>query len=133
MKKLLKILLVPAIIGLAVAYYMYNKPAKTSANLKPDFELTAGSLFQEFSDNEADANTKYLDKVVQVSGKIREVQKDDSGIKLVLETDDAMFGVICEIDGDNSDKDYKVGDEVKLKGFCTGLLMDVVITRCVEI
>ena len=47
-----------------------------------------------------------------------------------------MTRVSCDLDYLSEHptlKNYKVGDPIKLKGFGTGMLMDVVLDRCVII
>jgi hypothetical protein len=42
-----------------------------------------------------------------------------------------MFGVICQMAESNRDAiaELSAGDEVTIKGECSGMLMDVVLTR----
>ena len=105
------------------------------AKASTDYKLESKALFAEFESNEASANEKYLGKVVEVSGTIQEVNMDDGNKKIILEGDGMMFGVICNLDElTNSHRtDFKAGENVTLKCKCTGILMDVVLDRCIEI
>ena len=70
------------------------------------------------------------------SGKIKEVATDENGMmSLTLESGSEMFGVICQMDNLSKHQrtEFEEGEEVKLKGICTGVLMDVVLVRCVEV
>ena len=136
MKKYFKYLLVLAVLGAAVAYYMYNKPHKNISKAKADLELSALQLFTDFQDDEPKANTKYLDKIVAIEGVVKAVSKDENGMTSVtLEAGSDMFGVICQMDDLSQHKrlDFQEGEKVKFKGICTGVLMDVVLVRCVEV
>jgi hypothetical protein len=44
-----------------------------------------------------------------------------------------MAGVLCQFaaNGKKSLELMKIGDQVKVKGVCTGALMDVILTRCI--
>jgi tRNA_anti-like len=138
LKKILLIGAVLAGVGGGVGYYMWNKPH--AAIGKPDITTTATELAAEFGKDENAATKKFMGDasktlIIQVSGKISEVKNDTSGIALALETGDPINGVSCVLDKFTKQPrtDYKVGEEVTLKGICTGKLSDVVIDRCVPV
>ncbi len=137
MKKMILIAASLVVIsGLGFGYYMYNKPHEDINKKIADFEVTASQLFNAFESDEINANATYLDKVVQVKGTVQSASTNDEGItSITLETDDLMFGVICQLDqfSEHANKDFKEGKEVHFKGLCTGKLMDVVLVRCVEV
>jgi hypothetical protein len=137
LKKLLIFGCLAAVIGGGVGYYMWNKPHAEIG--QPNFTITATELAAEFTADDAKATEKYvgsMDKmiVVQVSGTVASVENDSSGVSLSLETGDPINGVSCVLDKFTKQQktDYKVGDNVVLKGICTGKLTDVVIDRCVQ-
>jgi hypothetical protein len=132
MKKIIVLLTVLAIAGTIAAYYLYNKPVGSLHSRKADVIIRADSLFSAFESNEADANRKYLNKVILVSGRVQALNSDTGGTTVSLGTTDGMFGVNCRLE-DNSLHSgiYDIGREVRLKGLCTGYLMDVVMVRCV--
>lgn len=137
LKRILQLGLIALVIGGGVGYYMWNKPHEAIG--KANFTITATDLAAEFDKDETAANAKYIGKdgnmiVVQVSGKISDVKNDTSGITIALETGDPINGVSCVLDRftKQTRTDYKVGEEVKLKGLCTGKLSDVIIDRCVQ-
>jgi hypothetical protein len=137
LKKLLIFGCLAAVIGGGVGYYMWNKPHAEIG--QPNFTITATELAAEFTADDAKATEKYvgsMDKmiVVQVSGTVASIENDSSGVSLSLETGDPINGVSCVLDKFTKQQktDYKVGDNVVLKGICTGKLTDVVIDRCVQ-
>ena len=138
LKRILQFGLIALLIGGSIGYYMWNKPHESIG--KPNFTITATDIVAEFDKDEAEAMKKYVGQdgntiVVQVSGKISDVKKDTSGITIALDTGDPINGVSCVLDRftKHPHTDFKVGDEVKLKGLVTGKLSDVVIDRCVEV
>lgn len=134
MKKILSIGLLLALLGIGAAYFIYNKPFQNMDKAKTDVVIEAAELFSAFDSNEAEANQKYLDKVVKVSGTVKEVSAgDDGNLSITLESGSEMFGVICQLDNlsEQPKKDFEVGEQVSFKGICTGMLMDVVLVRCV--
>lgn len=136
MIKYLKYLLILVAIGGAFGYYMYHKPHQNMDSATAEIQLSATQLFTDYENDEAGANGKYLDKIMEVSGKIKEVTTDENGMmSLTLASGSQMFGVICQMDNltTHNRTEFKEGEEVKLKGICTGVLMDVVLVRCVEV
>jgi hypothetical protein len=122
-------IVIPVIICLAlgVAYYEYNKPAQDVADLKAE-PVTAVALFKDFTSNEPKANISYLNKALEVSGKVLEVKHtQNEQLQIILDSGDPMFGIACTMDG--SQKNVKPGDQVTIKGICTGYLNDVVIIK----
>ena len=86
-------------------------------------ELTADQIFQEFMENDSVAASKYAEKVVQVSGEIYGVELNENEPQIVLSTNDPSGFVRCgfEKDSTKSYDGFSVGDQIKLKGFCTGI------------
>lgn len=125
----LALLLVVAIGG----YWQYNKPSRNLAEESADMTINATQLYQQFSENEAQANQQYLDKVVQVRGKLQTINREGSGLNLILDAGSEMGGVICEIPKENIPEglNLETGRELTIKGQCTGFLMDVVLVKCV--
>jgi uncharacterized protein HemX len=136
MKKYLSYAILLVIIGIGVGFYMYNKPHQNIKNSKADFKIEANQLFATFDENESEANTKYLDKIIEVKGTVREVSVDEEGnINVMLDSESELSGVICQLDNLTTHKktNFSPGEKVTFKGICTGMLMDVVMVRCVEI
>lgn len=131
-KKTIIVLSVVIIVLLAgvFVYMTYNKPHKSVNDV--DFSMDATLLVAEFEQDEAAANTKYLDKVVEVKGTVKEVMKSDSSITLLLGEADAMSSVSCSLSaGAAKDAgDVKAGDEVTIRGICSGMLLDVALANC---
>lgn len=133
-KRILIVLLTVPVLAAGVGYYMYNKPTESLKNMKVQVSMTSDALFTAFEQDETAANKAYLDKVVEVKGKIQSLNSDTSGVSVSLNTTSGMFGVICKFENKETDiNQYQVGQEVKLKGICTGYLMDVVLVRCVPV
>jgi hypothetical protein len=132
MKKLIGIGLVLLAVGGAVGWYFFQKPVGSLNSETAAFELEAATLLGDYESDETAANSKYLGKIVTVKGTVAAVETKSDGLKSVtLEAGSVMAGVICELDGSTSKQEFKAGQTVSFKGECTGMLMDVVVTRCV--
>jgi tRNA_anti-like len=120
---------VPLIIcvALGIVYYEYNKPAEDVINLKAQ-PVTAVDLFKDYTSDESKANISYLNKALQVSGKVLEVKHtQNKQLQIILDSGDPVFGIACTMD--NAQKNIKPGEQVTIKGICTGYLNDVVIIK----
>lgn len=136
MKKFLLIGLLLAILAIGVGLMIYHKPHKNMQSAKADFTMPATELYTAFETDESTANTKFLDKVVQVEGVVQSVSKDDAGkISVTLDAGGMLGGVICQLDdlSEHAKTSFEEGEKVVFKGICTGLLMDVVLVRCVVV
>lgn len=137
MKKLILPLLVLIAGGVAVGYYMWNKPPATVDRKTPDYTLDSQTLYADFQKNEDTANARYLGKVIQVTGVIQEiVPGEDLRMQVILETGDIMSRINCVMEETHAQflqRNLKKGDTVTIKGFCTGMLDDVIIDRCIVV
>ena len=126
MKKWVKILLILFVIGaLAVAgvvYYVYNKPHRDVTKEK-GISLTAQQLYDAFKTNEADANAKYLEKAIELSGEVAQVTTHQDGQVVVdFKTSDPMVLINCTFK--THPGNIKPGDTLTFKGICTGYIPD---------
>lgn len=133
MKKTLLILVAIGLIAGLIGVYLYFKPVRSVADEKADFSLTAGKFVAEYEKDEKAANAKYLGKVVEIGGTVSEINTDKNGTININLAGEEIAGVSCQMFKDQKEntKNIKEGDEVNIKGRCTGILMDVVLTDCV--
>jgi hypothetical protein len=115
--------------GAVVGYKMYNKPHRSVEEAKA-ITVAAIQLATQYENNEPEANSDYLDKVLEVSGEINEITKNQKGEPVITLKGTDMSGVTGTIENAKPDE-IKPGATVILKGICTGYLTDVVLVRCV--
>lgn len=135
MKKNIKILLFSvlmiALAGIAVAYYMFNMKHADMAAAKPDFVLTAAELGKAFEDNEAEATGKFNGKILEITGIVSSVsQGKDNTISISLKTGNEMSSVICTFTTAFDSPEIKPDMEMTARGECSGFLMDVLLNNC---
>lgn len=134
MKKMILILTAIALItGIGFGYYLYNKPHQSIADESPAFSIDVKTIVGDYETDEKKANDKYLGKIVEVRGLISEKTLDNKGnYNIILQGPD-LSGVGCEFEpnAQTSLTKLKEGQEVVIKGICTGVLMDVVLVDCV--
>lgn len=132
-KRILITILLALTTGAGFAFYLFNKPHQSIADVDPVFKLNAQSLIGEYDHDENLANAKYLGKVVEVNGVVSEKIKDNSGKCTITLQGADLAGVGCVFDPSAQSKisGMKEGERVSIKGICTGVLMDVVLVDCV--
>ena len=99
MKNWKKIILTIGILGIltagSVVLYVYFKPHRDVATEK-GVALTAQQLFDAFKANETDANAKYLDKAIELSGEVADITTNQDGNTVVnFKTNDPLFVINC--------------------------------------
>lgn len=133
MKKRKKILLILGVLlaGAAAAgvyvYREYNRVAIDTAAVQADFSLAAPQLVAEFEKDESRSNQKYLSRIIEVNGVVREVKRDDRGFYTVVLGDTAsMSSVRCSMDSLHNAEAAAMapGQPARLKGVCTGFTAD---------
>src|SRR5438874_7445529 len=95
--------------ALAFGYYEYTRGNPDLAGEKPEVCIAAPTLLSEFSQNEAQANAKYLNKVTCTRGVVKDIEKDHTGsVSVALESGDPLAGVSCELDARHLDQADKI-------------------------
>jgi hypothetical protein len=126
-KKILIIVLLLILAGLCYAYYIWNKPARDVSEEK-GIQISAVAIFDSFANNEQAANASFLNKAVEVTGKVSNVKKNQAGKTVVyLQTNDPIFGVNCTFKQDPGA--IEKGSTITFKGVCTGYLSDVILNE----
>ncbi len=118
-KKIAVVVVLFALVMSGVAYYMWNKPHPTASSQKSDAIFMADDLAKEYNKDEKAADAKYLNKTIEVTGVIGELDKNqDGGILVVLQTSDPSIGIQCAM----VDKGLSAtkGQTLTIKGFCSG-------------
>ncbi|MBQ4819412.1 hypothetical protein [Aquimarina sp. MMG016] len=128
-------LLSTALVILFINIAIYNKPHINVAKSTPDISLVSQKLLNDFENDENLANSKYLEQIIQVTGKISELSKTKENLVVTLNNDNSLGSVMCHLSVEESKKakGLKIGENITLKGVCTGYLMDVILIKCVII
>lgn len=133
LRKLLYALLILIALFIIGGLLIWNVPEENIAKKEVDFTMTSTAIFEEFEANEKAASTKYVSKVIAVSGTIEDIMQDEKGDQVILIAGSDMGnGVMCTLEASELEKAkaLKRGDSVTIKGRCSGMLMDVVLNKC---
>lgn len=93
----------------------------STSGMEAEYTLTSDEVVQEFLDNDTAASSKYIDKVIAVSGPVFEIDKTDGKITGVKLSSDEMF--IVNATFQEPVEDIEQG-EITIKGVCSGFLGD---------
>lgn len=96
------------------------------------YVLTAQNLIDEYRDNETDTDKKYSETVIQVRGKVFEISTLKGNSVITLKDEELESSIICHMLPEDNKRTLQIkkGDEINIKGICTGYLMDVIMVRC---
>ncbi|SDM71894.1 tRNA_anti-like [Daejeonella rubra] len=146
--KINKIVLIVFVLAVAIAGYFYvtseiNRKSPSMANSPEDFVSNTTDLLDEYQTNPAEADKKYLGKIILLSGNIKSLETSEKGFHtIVLGDSSSMSSVRCSMDNSIA-LDVGVlpiGTAIVLRGECTGfnpddlgLGADVVLNRGVLI
>ena len=123
-----------AVSAILAGLYLFNEKHPDMAKAKPDFVVTATVLQKEFEDNEAAASARYINKILEVSGTIITITPTDSiSTNISLKTGSDVSSVICNFHKMTNPSRVKTGDEISIRGECSGFLMDVLLKNCAVI
>lgn len=118
----------------------FNRTAPDPRDQEPDFNIPAISLLQVFEKNDTVAIQTYDGKIIEVSGNVKEIEKDEKGFyTLVLGANEELSSVRCSIDSTSNQEAASVtkSSSVIIRGTFTGynkdemgLGADVILNRC---
>jgi Flp pilus assembly protein TadG len=130
MKKVLFIILILVAVGVGAGLYMWNK-APDKVEDSASSAISADDLAVAFTTNEQQANAKYLNKVLDVSGTIVEVTKNQDGKTVITlgVASDPLSGVQCTMRENNVKAE--AGKSITIKGFCNGYTLVVLLSDCI--
>ena len=132
LKTLIITLGVVVVVGLVIAFIMFNSSAKDLTRVKPDYSITSLELFSDFSADEKAASEKYIGKVLEIRGVLGAFDfRNTSSGTVTLITGDPTGMVICRLASSEDIPNLHIGDIITIKGECSGMLMDVLVNNCV--
>lgn len=135
-RKTLGILLfAAALIAAVYGWNEFNRGAADANELPVKETVGAQELFDAFLSDESAATERFVgtkEQVIQVNGTIRGIEKAGPNLtNVILATTDDMAAVVCEFDEGAVPSAWIAGKDVSVKGICTGMLLDVILVRCV--
>jgi hypothetical protein len=123
-----------AVTSILAALYLYNKKSPNLATLKPDYIITSAALQKSFEENEKMASEKYINKIIEVTGKINSISPPQNNIiSLSLSTENDLSSINCTFAPATDPEAINLGNTITIRGECSGFLADVLMKNCVII
>lgn len=122
-KVILISMLLVAALGTWQAINEYNRKNVDISKTKADVKISAIDLINEYEANDSLANQKYLGKIIELTGHVRQLQNDSEGnYTIVLGEQGNLSSVRCTMDTTyNTDAAaVEKGSSVTIRGLCTG-------------
>ena len=120
-------------IAIFLGWKWYSSEPANLQSEKAELAIDATLLIDEFVEDEDKAAGLYGGKVIDVYGTISEIiRTDDQSTSIVfISADMVMPAINCLVDQRFMKflNEYKAGDSILLRGFCTGKLFDVELNR----
>ncbi len=122
LKKILLTAGILLLIGAGIIWYLYTDTFKDTAKIDAAYSVDAVTFIKEFEKNLPEANKKYTEKIIAITGKISEKQSNDSSINLIITdtTKGSYINFSFQQQGMAAAKLIKEGDNVYIKGSCSG-------------
>lgn len=137
MKRSVKITLIVVVIlvlaGIGVGLYMYNLKSPDLSKGSADYTMASGELQSAFEVDEVGASSKYVNKIIEVTGPVMSYGPGYDTYSLALETASPYSFIICTFQKTPENTPIEVGVTLTVRGICSGYLMDVLMNDCVII
>jgi hypothetical protein len=120
-----------------VIYQIWNEPHKDIKNASGT-KTTAAALYSNLTKDSATMKSKLINKVVIVSGEVKQILKNQTGQQIILLKTNLEGGSVnCTME--ENINNVAPGDKIIIKGICSGYIGgdldmdlpgDVFLTRC---
>ena len=118
LKYILGFIVIVVIAGAGFAWWVYHKPHR-NINDEIAVKVATNALLDAFKQNEKKASSQYNDKVVELSGIVKEASKNDAGNWVVNIENDMHTGSITVAFSALQDA-VQPFDSIAYKGICAG-------------
>lgn len=125
------------VIAAVIGFMMWNEPHRDIKNATA-VKTTAILLYNNLTKDSARMKSKLVNQVVEVSGEVKSVLKNQKGDQIILlKTNTSGGSVNCTMEEKISN--VKPGDTISIKGLCSGYIGgdpdidlpgDVFLIRC---
>jgi len=122
LKKILIAVLALIIIGAGIYWYIASEKFADTSKRKSVYTVKALDFIKEFSQNDSLANKKYANKIITVTGIVSGIESADTTINIkFIDTATGSYAIFAFQEQHlNEAKTLKAGDNVSIKGSCSG-------------
>jgi hypothetical protein len=121
--------LVLAVIAAGIYWYVATEKFSDTKDTKAAYLVSALDFISEFQKNDSAANAKYADKIVEVNGRVSEIEAADTtlNIKFIDKATGSYAIFSFQQQHVAEAKTVKVGDSVSIKGSCSGSIYSEIL------
>ncbi|RYG47817.1 MAG: hypothetical protein EOO01_14335 [Chitinophagaceae bacterium] len=118
--------------GAVVMLREYFRTPSGMTELKPYWMGTVAELARKFRDDEQQANSQFLGRILEVKGIVDNVSSEGDSIFNVTLGFGEAGNISCTMNPSQNSEVRKLrsGDTVSVRGECAGFLADVELNRC---
>ncbi|MDX1956176.1 MAG: hypothetical protein SFU20_11640 [Chitinophagaceae bacterium] len=108
--------------GAGIYWYIATDTFSDTKGRKAEYSVKADDFLKEYQTDSKNANLKYTEKIVEVSGIVSATEAADSSINIkIADTTSGSYVIFAFQDKDmNEARSVKPGDLVTIKGSCSG-------------
>jgi hypothetical protein len=136
-RNIFSIFIAMIVIAAVIGFMMWNEPHRDIKDATA-VKTTAILLYSNLTKDSARMKSKLVNQVVEVSGEVKSVLKNQKGDQIILlKTNTSGGSVNCTMEEKTSN--VKPGDTISIKGICSGYIGgdpdidlpgDVFLIRC---
>ena len=110
------------LIGAGIYWYVATEKFADTTNRKAVYSVNANDFIREFTTNNNNANQKYTDKIITVTGIVSETEAADTTVNIkFIDTTSGSYAIFAFQEQHLAEaKTIKTGDKVSIKGSCSG-------------
>ncbi|MFK7926090.1 MAG: hypothetical protein AB8H47_29350 [Bacteroidia bacterium] len=128
--------LIIALIAMGTVNLMFLKTTPDMRSMIPELRVNASNIYRSFCEDEGQARQLYVDKIMEVSGLLRSVEKTPEGnYSLTMDFEGSMGYLRCDL----SEEEYpdlarlRIGEVITVKGFFREYLFEVMMDQSIVI
>jgi putative nucleic acid binding protein len=107
-------------IAVVVIYQVWNEPHRNIKNAE-GINTTATELYTNLSKDSAKMKSRFINKIIIVSGEVKNILKNQKGQQIILlKTNISGGSVNCTME--EKAIGVKPGDKISIKGICSGYI-----------
>ena len=109
-------------IGGGIAYYLITEKFEDTKAVEAKYTVSAHQLLKEFQDNDSLANSTYRDGIVELKGRISEIEWADTNANVKMQDPESNDYLIFDfqVAETNDTRNLKAGDSVAIRAACSG-------------
>jgi len=125
------------VIAFIIGYRVWNEPHKNIKNATGT-KTTAAALYSDLTKDSATMKSKFINKIVIVSGEVKQASRNQTGQQIILLKTNVEGGSVnCTME--ENINNITPGEKIIIKGICSGYIGgdldmglpgDVFLTRC---